>query len=353
MTLSKFGWNADMAARFERAGLGSTVPARVAREDKQSYLLVGEDGELRGELRGRLRHEAAGADLPAVGDWVGVQPLAGTPRAVIHGLVPRRSAFTRQAAGDAVREQVVAANIDEAWIVCGLDRDYNLRRLERYLALTFSSGAAARVVLSKADLCGETPQRVAEVNEVAHGAPLHVISAPAQMGMRELRAALREGVTAALLGSSGVGKSTLINGLLEEPRQRTAATRASDGRGRHTTTHRELLVAPGGGVLIDTPGMRELGLWADEASLQGAFSEIEALAAQCRFRDCLHQEEPRCAVLAAVRDGRLDAERLRSFHKLRREVQFNEVKRDRSAAAAEKARWKAIHRAQRKRYRER
>lgn len=352
LTLNELGWNDRFRTAFANLKAEHLTPARVVREDRESYVVCGPAvgprcRTWRAVVRGVLRFHAAGRDdFPAVGDWVVVQAppadQAGSP-AVIHGILPRTSAVARKAAGFGGGEQLVAANVDTLLICCGLDGDYNPRRIERYLTLAYGSGAAPVVVLTKADLCDEAEERVAEVEAVAIGAPVIVVGYAEEDGIDAVRRLVKPGSTAALVGSSGVGKSTLINRLLGREAMATGTVRDSDQRGRHTTTHRQLLLLPGGGVLIDTPGLRELQLWADASDLGSSFADIEALAADCRFRDCSHTSEPGCGVLAALESGALTAERFESFRKLQRELAFEQRKTDKSAEAANKARWKAIH----------
>jgi len=327
--LAEYGWNAALAAAFEECAGQGLVPGRVIRQSRDRSALVTTDGEIPGEVSGKFRHNAKGpADFPAVGDWTAIRLVLGGP-ALIESILPRRSAFTRKAAGEAVEAQVVAANVDTVFLVSGLDGDFNLRRIERYVTTAWSSGAAPVIVLNKADLRADLPDVAGTAAAVAPGVPVVTASAIGERGLEGLRPYLVPGRTVALLGSSGVGKSTLINRLLGEERLSTApVSDAEEGRGRHTTTMRELIRLPGGALLIDTPGMRELGLWADDEGLDRTFEEIDRLAARCRFPDCGHEREPGCAVRTAVEAGALDVRRYESYLKLRRELQFLEIKKD-------------------------
>jgi ribosome biogenesis GTPase len=326
---------------FREQGL---EPARVALEHQHIYRVYTGRDEPLAQVAGRLRHRAAARrEYPAVGDWVAIERAAAGHRATIHAVLPRRSHFSRKSAGDVTEEQVVAANLDTVFLVTGLDRDFNLRRIERYVVTAREGGTAPVVVLNKADLCDDLAPVLDEVSRVAAGVPVHAVSSRVGTGLEALTPYLTPGHTVALLGSSGVGKSTLINALLGENRQRTVEVREKDGRGRHTTTNRELIVLPQGGLLIDTPGMRELQLWEGDAALGDTFDDVVAIAVDCYFRDCRHDTEPRCAVKAAVEHGQITAARLDSYRRLRREVAHLERKVDQRAALEEKRRWKVIH----------
>jgi ribosome biogenesis GTPase len=347
--LAELGWSGEFAAAFASLDEPGLEPARVAAEHRGRYVVRTAAGETDAQVTGRFRYAASRpADFPAVGDWVAASSGGETAPTLIHAVLPRRSAFSRsdRDGGSAVHasdEQVVAANVDVAFLVAGLDRDLNLRRLERYLALAWSSGAEPVLVLNKADLVPDIEPAMAEVASVAGGLPVHPVSAITGRGIERLRDWLGAGRTAALLGMSGVGKSTIVNALLGEERQATAAVREDDSRGRHTTTHRELIAVPSGGMLLDTPGMRALELFGADEGVEVAFGDIATLASSCRFADCSHECEPDCAVRAAIAAGDLSPQRFESYRKLTREVRAAEIRADPRAQAAEQRRWRAIH----------
>ena len=343
-SLEELGWSPFFAEAWaDLASSEGQVPARVVVAHTRVLRVRGAEGERRAELSGRLRHTAkAPVDRPSVGDWVALRPRLKAGRALVDLVLPRRTAFVRRAAGDVTAQQVLAANVDTVFLVMGLDRDYNPRRIERALVLAWESGADPAVLLNKADLCDDVDARRAEVEAVAPGVPVRVIAAREGEGLEALSPWLERGKTVALLGSSGVGKSTIVNRLLGEERQRTREVRESDQRGRHTTTHRELVALPTGGLLLDTPGLREIQLWATEEGLATAFEDVEAMAPGCRFRDCAHQSEPGCAVRAAVEAGKLAEARLASYHKLRAELRSLDVREDPLLQREERARWRSI-----------
>jgi ribosome biogenesis GTPase / thiamine phosphate phosphatase len=349
--LKSYGWSDALQHDFQPFAAQGLVPARVVVQQRNLYRLVAEAGEIEGRISGRFAHEAADGGYPVTGDWVAAELKGGA--AVIAQVLPRRTAFTRMAAGTAKDRQVVAANVDVALLAASLNADLNLRRLERYLATAYESGAGPIILLTKADACAEPDELIAGVEAIAFGVPVLAVSVRTGQGLAALSAQLEPGKTAVLLGSSGVGKSTLVNALAGAERMATREIREDDAHGRHTTTHRELILLPSGALILDTPGMRELALWDAEAGVAAAFAEttaqVEALAQGCRFRDCAHDREPGCAVRAALADGSLDAERWASFQKLRRELAFAVRKEDPLAAAAERKRWIAIHKSGRAR----
>ncbi len=328
--LDALGWSSFFQSQLAALPEGLT-PARVALASRGRCQVFAAAGVLDAVVAGRLAHATADdADLPAVGDWVALRLRAGEGPHPIQHVLARRTCFARRAPGRRTERQVVAANVDRVLVVTSVGPDFSPRRLERYLAAAAESGAVPAIVLGKADLTDEPARYEESVSEVASGVPRFVVSALRGDGVEALRATLRPGETVALLGSSGVGKSALANALLGDERQSVGAIRERDGRGQHTTTRRELVVLPGGALLVDTPGMRELALWSDDdpagadragAAPSGAFADIEALAAECRFRDCAHRTEPGCRVAEAIARGEITAERKASYEKLGRELE--------------------------------
>jgi ribosome biogenesis GTPase len=350
LRLTAIGWTADRAAQLAALDRPDLVPARVAAAHRGRLDLLAETGPLAGRVSGRLRHAATRqADLPTVGDWVAVDPGGG----VVHAVLPRRGGIARADPGGRAEPQVLAANVDVALLLGSLNRDLNIRRLERLLTLAADARAEAVVVLSKADLVAEPWAEVADVR-IALGAtvPVIAISTRAGTGLDALSAWLRPGVTAVLLGSSGVGKTTLLNALSDGPPRRTAEIRASDDRGRHATTARELVPLTSGAVVIDTPGLRLPRVWEQASGLETAFGDIAALAAQCRFGDCSHNGEPGCAIAAAVADGTLPADRYAGLLRLERERAHIESRRDARTRAEASRASRAMQRALRARLKE-
>jgi ribosome biogenesis GTPase len=339
--IDQYGWSPALGQSFAPFAVRGFLPGRVTVQQRGLYLLATNHGELTAQCAGRLQHEAGEGALPAVGDWVAITPRPDERAATIHAVLPRRTAFSRKAVGGQT-SQIIAANVDIAFLATSMNAEFNPRRLERYLALAWSSGARPLILLTKADLAEDAAGLIAAAEDIAIGVPVIAVSALAMTGLETLSAYLTQGETCVLVGSSGVGKSSLVNALASQTRMATGAVRDSDSRGRHTTTHRELVLLPGGALLLDTPGMRELGLIDAQAGLATAFDDIETLAASCRFRDCTHGNEPGCAIKGALETGSLDESRWRSFLKLQRELAFAARKDDRLARAAEHKRWIAM-----------
>ncbi len=352
--LAALGWDGTWADSFRPHVALARTPARVVAVHKETSIVRDGSGDRPAVVSGRFRFDAVGpSDFPAVGDWVALEAADATSStAVIAAILPRRSSV-RRSAGDASRrgggrladEQVIVANVDIALLVAGLDGDLNLRRLERYLAVAWSSGAAPVIVLNKVDVAEDVERRLVAVEAVAPGVPIVAISARTGQALEELGPHLVPGGTAVVLGSSGVGKSTLLNTLLGEERQATAAVREDDARGRHTTRHRELFRLPGGALLIDTPGLRALEVVGAEEGVGQAFDDVAEIAARCRFSDCRHEAEPGCAVRAAIENGTLNPERFAAWQKLDREAAHEARRADPLAASENRRKWKAIHRA--------
>jgi ribosome biogenesis GTPase / thiamine phosphate phosphatase len=337
--LESLGWDAAWASELEGLEQSDPIPGRVAAQHRGAYVVWTEDGDVRAEVAGSLYYDRdVGGALPAVGDWVALRRGDGG-RATVQGVLRRRTAIARKNAGLDSVDQVLAANVDRVFLLNGVDEDFSLRRLERYLATAWESGADPVVLLTKIDLAVDLESRILEAESVAIGVPVMPVSNVTGQGLDAVAAYVEPGRTSVLLGSSGVGKSSLLNRLAGEELMRTSEV-AADGTGRHTTTHRELLLLPGGGLVIDTPGLRELQLF--EGDMTAAFPDIEELAAECRFRDCAHQQEPGCAVHAAVDNGVLELDRLRSWRKLQRELASIEARSNKRLHAARKRRWKEI-----------
>lgn len=334
MTLAELGWNDFFADAFAPLAAEGGTPARVTLELKGYYEVTGEDGAKLGECSGKFLNTAKTTSAyPAIGDWVVVTPQAGDPnRVAINAVLPRRTKFSRRAAGLEPLEQVVAANIDTLFLVGGLDGNYHLHRLERYLVATWASGAQPVVLLNKVDLNDDTEEIRRGIAAVAPAVPVHFVSAQTRRGLKALAPYLQPGKTVALLGSSGVGKSTLINRLMGDKVQFTQEVREADNKGRHTTTQRELLITPDGAIIIDTPGMREIQPWDASDSFTANFQDVADVAAQCKFRDCSHTTEPGCAVRAALADGSLVGERWESYLRMQRATAHAVRQLDRPAA---------------------
>jgi ribosome biogenesis GTPase / thiamine phosphate phosphatase len=331
--LAALGWSAEFQESFAPYAGDGLVPARVTVQHRGAYVVCAETGDLHAEPSGRLRHEADDGGLPVAGDWVVIRPHEDGSGAIVHAVLPRRTAISRKTAWLATEEHVLGANVDVVFLVSGLDGDLNPRRLERYLTTVWNSGAEPVIVLTKPDLADDLESALLSVSSVAIGVPVHVANGLTGDGVDELRPYVAGNRTVALLGSSGVGKSTLINRLRGEDVQAVGDVRKGDRRGRHTTTSRELVRLPGGGLLLDTPGMRELKLWDGGEGFDTTFGDVEALAAQCRFNDCSHEREPGCAIRRALADGSLDRGRWASYRKLQRELHALAVRQDKRLQA--------------------
>jgi ribosome biogenesis GTPase len=350
--LLELGWDPVFQRHYETQQVTGSFPGRVVSEQRNIYQVMTEQGQLQAEISGKFRNQAdINARFPAVGDWVVVVPVPGEAKGIIHALLPERSRFSRQSAGGRERlsggktqEQILAANIDTVFIVGAMDggRSSNMRRIERYLTLAWNSGAIPVVILNKTDLCPDAPGFLRSLEAVTAGVDVHAVSAKEQTGLEALKQYLYRGKTVAFLGSSGVGKSALINALMGYERQDVGDVRERDRTGRHTTTSRELILLPEGGAVIDTPGMREIQMWAGEDDLGNTFEDITKLARECRFKDCQHKNEPGCAVKEAIERGELDLKRFEYYKKLQKEIHYHEARQAGSLRIEEKLRWKKI-----------
>jgi len=342
MELSQLGWDEHYQKQVDELGIPDIIIGRVFRVDAGGhYGVITVEGDLRARIPGKMKDRAeSAADLPGIGDWV-LMKSTETDN-VIFKVLERKNVILRKAAGREFKEQLVGANIDIIFIVMGLDSDFNLRRLERYLFMVSASGASPIILLNKSDLAEDLEKQLEEVQKITDEIPVHYMSALKKEGIDIISDYLREGVTISVVGSSGVGKSTLINALMNEEKLKTGEVRKKDGKGRHVTSSRELFLISGGGVIIDNPGIREIQLWGDSVSLDEAFSDIGELAVHCKFRDCRHRTEPGCKVLDAVESGDLPRERYENYLKMQKELAYLELKRDKGAQGAERAKWKGI-----------
>ena len=344
MDLKNIGFDVFFQKHIEKCQLETSSIGRICAEYKENYKLFSEFGELTANISGKFRNNCISReDFPAVGDWVLFEYIKAENKAIIKEICPRKSKFSRKIAGQQTQEQIIASNVDFAFIICALNYDFNLRRIERYLSLIWQSGAMPVVVLTKADLCSDVQNKISEVENIAFGVDVHAISNISTEGIEVLQKYFVNNKTVVLLGSSGVGKSSLINNLAEEEVMKVNVLRNGIDKGRHTTTHKQMLILPNGGLIIDTPGIRELQLWDAQDGISQTFNDIEELAKSCKFLDCTHTNEPDCAVQKAIEDGLLDACRFENYMKVQKEQEYLIKRQTQSAAKVERDKWKTIH----------
>ncbi|ANU11660.1 GTPase RsgA [Planococcus antarcticus DSM 14505] len=343
--IEQYGWNTNWQKKINAPG----IPGRVTLEHKNLYRVVTENGEWLCSLSGKYRHQHHGTEFPCVGDWVMTEQMPGEEKGIIQQVLPRTSQFSRKGAGETSDIQLIAVNVDTVFLSMSLNHDFNVRRLERYLLAAWDSGSNPVIVLTKKDQCQDIDPYMRQVESVAFGVPVFAVSALTGEGIEELQKQLSSSKTGALLGSSGVGKSSLINALSGSEQMMVQDIRKDDSKGRHTTTHREMILLPAGGLMIDTPGMREFQLGDYSEGIEAGFSDVEELAIACRFRDCAHHDEPGCSVQEALQNGALDAGRYGSYLKLKRELAHMERKSDAAAQKAERNKWKQLTKDSRKR----
>lgn len=342
-SLQQLGWSDFFASEFAEFESRGFEPGRIAIENRDNYLVLSASGELDAQITGRLIYSAdSPADYPKVGDWVVISVMEDEGKSIIHDILPRQTAFTRKASGKRTELQVIGANLDHVYVVQSFDDDFSPNRLERYLVMIRESGAAPGIILNKSDLAEDLINQADAAQDIAGTVPLFVVSAKTRDGIDELASAIQPGETIALVGSSGVGKSTIINALIGEERQKTADVREFDSKGRHTTTRRELILLPVGGLIIDTPGMREFQLWSSDG-LDEVYDDILDLAAECKFNDCTHTHEVECVVIGAVESGEIPEVHYENYLKLQKELDYLESKQDEAARREREEYWKQIH----------
>lgn len=351
MDLKQLGFNAFFLKHFEQCQHTNSFIGRICAEYKQSYRIFSEYGELLAIISGKFRNNCNNRDdFPVVGDWVLFHRIENENKAIIQEILPRKSKFSRKVAGIETQQQVIASNVDFAFIVCALNFDFNPRRIERYLSLVWQSGATPVIILSKADLCPDVEEKIAEVETIAFAVNIHVINNISKEGIDLLNTYFYNNKTVVLLGSSGVGKSTLINNLAKADIMKVNKLRNNIDKGRHTTTHKQMILLPDGGMIIDTPGIRELQLWDAQEGISHTFNDIEKLTQYCKFNNCMHNNELGCAVQKAIKEGLLEAKRLENYLKVRKEQQYLTSRQSQSAAKIEKDKWKDIHKQIKKHY---
>lgn len=343
MKLSDLGWNVFFENSFRKLEKNDLIPARVSRSHGQKCMIYGTFGESVAEVSGKFLYNSfSSSDLPTVGDWVAVQHFVSEQYAIIHHLLPRKNSFSRKFPGKSSSAQILSANTDTIFITCGLDHEFNTRRIERYLTMALEHETEPVILLNKADICPDLDGCCAEAESVAVGAPVVPISAMTGEGFGSIRAYGKPGKTSSFLGSSGVGKSSIINRLLGKDKQQIQTVRERDSRGRHTTTYREMIILPEGGLIIDNPGMRELQPYKEEEGIGDAFKDIEGFSTRCRFRDCKHEGEPDCAVHMALSEGLIDHHRFENYLQLKKEARYLAEKQKMNPKSLERARWKKI-----------
>ena len=354
MNLEDLGWDDYFKTQLENHEIKNGMqPARISQEHKGLYTLIDAEGEYLAEISGRMRYTAVNSnDFPAVGDWVLARIYRNEDTAIIHSLLNRKNSLSRKAVSGQkseqgkTQEQILAANIDTVFLVNGLDSDFSLRRIERYMTSIYQNGMSPVIILNKTDLVNNPEDYISQAETIAFGVPVIPVCGLNSSGIDDLKRYINPGNTIVFLGSSGVGKSTIINRLFGMERQRVNSVRESDQKGRHTTTTRELMILPDGGIVIDTPGMREFQPWKSEEDTAGAFEDIEAIAIKCRFKNCRHESEPGCAVQEALGKGDLDSGRYKNYNRMKREARYLETRMDGNAQMAEKKRWKSLSKRQ-------
>ncbi len=343
-SLKLLGWNSFFAENSKSFKQNGFSFARIITEHKERYIVASEKEELGAEITGKLLYSSENnADLPKVGDWVAVIIYEDEKKAIIHDVLPRKTMFGRKSTGKKIQEQVIAANIDLLLIVQSLDANYNHRRLERYLLMAYEGKMQPVIILNKSDICPDANKKLEEVKSMFPDVTSFAVSAETGDGIEKLKRIITEGKTCALVGSSGVGKSSIINRILGYEKQKVNEVRLTNSKGKHTTTSRELILIPDGGIIIDTPGMREFQLWSIDSGVESVFTEIERLSVNCRFKDCTHIHEINCAVLNALQTGKLSQERYRSYLKLRKEAEWIKIKADPEEMQKREEKWKKIH----------
>jgi len=343
-TLRQLGWNDFFEEEYQSYKSQGFDVGRVAIENRDNYMVLTEQGDFSAEVTGRLLHLSESTqDFPKVGDWVVISTFPDEGKALIHDILARQTTFSRKAASKRTEVQVMATNLDHVYVVQSLDVNFNVNRIERYLVMIRESGAEPGVILNKSDLVDHPEEYLDEAKHIAGKVPIFVVSAKTHDGIENLSRAIQPGETIALVGSSGVGKSTIINALVGKDIQKTEEVRSGDSKGRHTTTRRELILLPDGGLLIDTPGMREFQVWTSDSGVEEVFGDILDLAEECRFRDCTHTHETDCAVQEAIEEGEMSEEHLENYLKLQRELEFLESKQNDALYREREERWKKIH----------